>query len=335
MPLKPMINAKATLSIAVILAAATLAGCGKITLPGQTRLAYRFVKGESHAADTKTTVNLNFSKLVIPSPPSAEKDKNLQSSLIPEVIAKMIREGRVKSASMECRLKNDQMVAESYKKEEYADIYSRNELLDFRLHLNGLAVPTANIEAILRGLAGEGEIIKRDQSGGLRNLPKILGLTIPNADDPYLGRLLEYIRNAPSYPPEPLSVGKSWSRNLSILVPVDSLSDGQSKGFIKIEVVNTYTLEKVKKGIAHIKSDLSVSINWDVTVPEQGRTRFGLTLTGDGYRMFDIKKEWEYGMFVKGDVKLEIDAQAREKTGRKSVTQVQADGTFELASKAI
>lgn len=159
--------------------------------------------------------------------------------------------------------------------------------------------------------------------------------TAPNADDPYLGRLLEYIRNAPSYPPEPMIVGKSWSRNLSILVPVDSLSDGQSKGFIKIEVVNTYTLEKVKKGIAHIKSDLSVSINWDVTVPEQGRTRFGLTLTGDGYRMFDIKKKWEYGMFVKGNVKLEIDAQAKEKTGRKSVTRVQADGTFELASKAI
>lgn len=335
MPFKRGISAKAALSITAILAAATLAGCGKITLPGQARLAYRFNKGESHAAETKTSVLLNFSKLIIPSQPSAQKAPDPQPSMMPEGLMKMIRGGRVKSASMECRMKNDQMVADVYKKDGYAEIYTKNELQDIRLNINGLAVPTGNIKAIIGGLAGEGEILKREQNGGLRNLPKIMGLTIPNADDPYLGRLLEYIRNAPSYPSEPMGVGKSWSHNLSIMVPVDSLSDGQSKGFIKVTVINTYILEKVQKGIAYIKSELSVSINWDVTVPDQGHTRFGLALTGSGYRMFDIKKGWEHGMFVKGDVKLELDAQAKDKTGRKSITQVQADGKFEMASKSM
>jgi hypothetical protein len=320
-------------------------GCGRLTPEKKAAFEYKFKKGASRVTETKTAVNLHFSKLSLPAPAAAnadggspaqhEKVVSPQPSLVPEEITELVRQGKLKSAGFECRMRSDQMTAEVHKKEEYADIYARNELVDFRLQVNGLAVPSGGIVALIGGMTGEGEIIKRDRNGGLRSLPRIMGLAIPNSDDPYLGRLMEYIRNAPSYPAEPMSVGQTWSQVLSILVPVDSLSDGQSKGFIRVEAVNKNTLEKVQKGIAYVKTDLSLVVAWDVTVPEQGRTRLSLTLTGDGYRMFDLKKGWECGMFAKGGVKLDLNAEAREKTGRKTHTLVNADGTFEVAGKLL
>ena len=177
---------------------------------------------------------------------------------------------------------------------------------------------------------------KRLSSGEWYNLPRIMGMNLSaSQSDPYIGRLFIYMKNGFALPDKAISPGYQWDSNLNISIPVDSLSQGQSHGFINIDITNKQELVNTDKRIADIKIDFQLLVKWDVTVPEEGFSRCELSLNGSGYRLFNIRKGWDYGMFLKGDSKILVNSETKDKADpdKRIPLLIDATGNFELGSK--
>jgi len=126
-----------------------------------------------------------------------------------------------------------------------------------------------------------------------------------------------------------LKIGEKWTNNLDIFIPVDSIS----QGFIKISVVNENLLESVKENIANIKISEEIKVSWDVTIPQNGYSKIEFSFTGNGYRFFDMKNSWEFGMFLKGKYNLSLDAVSRDANKNYSIKNIEFSGNTDMATK--
>ncbi len=177
---------------------------------------------------------------------------------------------------------------------------------------------------------------KRLSTGEWYNLPRIMGMNLSGAQsDPYIGRLLMFMKNGFALPDQAVVPGYKWDSGLNISIPVDSLSLGQSQGFIDITITSKQELVKTDKKIAEIKIDFQLLVKWDVNIPEEGFSKCEISLLGSGYHLFNIRKGWDFGMFLKGDSKILVNSGTKDKAdpGKRIPLLIDATGNFELGSK--
>jgi hypothetical protein len=302
------------------------------------KLVYKFEQNKKFQSDNKLTVKLKINKILLPNKnrlPSDSSSNFLRNDSILKGIRDIVSKNNLKT--LELNLITNRTETVTLSKKDSADISRKSEIVKFLINANDQIVPLdENFSAIIKLIIREEQKRKRKFTGEWFNLPKIMGIDLtPAQNDPYLSKLLLYVQKGFTYPDNMIYNGYKWDSNLHILIPVDSLSKGQSQGYILIDIKNNQELVKTEKNIANIKIDLLINVSWEVNLPDQGFTKCNFIFNGKGFRFFDIKKGWDYGMFLKGDTELKIDAETIDKddTKKRIPIVIDADGVFEIASK--
>ena len=302
------------------------------------KLVYKFEQGKKFQSDNKLSVKLKINKILV-----QNKNKRPIDSSLNFLRNDSILKGFIDIASkndlktFELNLITNRTETVTLSKRDSADISKKSEIVNFLIKANDQIVPLdEKFSTIIKLIISEEQKRKRKFTGEWNNLPKIMGIDLtPAQNDPYLSKLLLYVQKGFTYPNNMIYNGYKWDSNLHILIPVDSLSKGQSQGFILIDIKNNQELVKTEKNIANIKIDLLINVSWEVNLPDQGFTKCNFVFNGKGFRFFDIKKGWDYGMFLKGGTELKIDAETIDKDDIKKRIPIviDADGVFEMASK--
>lgn len=302
-------------------------------------LSYKFEKDKNYLSNSKFFVKLNVNKILLPPKKDSSQVKNsiipLKKDILFTDIRDMFANDNIREIELEITKDKSETVTNRWNNSGEINIKSVvNNLL---LKANGVDFPLEQeLASMLKVFLGGEQVRKRSSSGEWQNLPKIMGLDLTEAENnPQINKFLMYLKSGFSYPDEKIEIGYVWNNDLHIFMPVDSISDGQSQGFIRVDIENKRNLEKIEKNIANINFELSIKLSWDVVVPGQGYTKCNLIINGRGYQFFDLKKGWSYGMFFKGNIDLKIDAETidEENKNNKIPIIIDATGTVELANK--
>jgi hypothetical protein len=302
------------------------------------KLVYKFEQNKVFQSNKKSSLKLNINKILIPGKNNqlSESSSNiLKNDSILRGIREILSKKDLKLLRWNMTTNLKETITTS--KVDSANISRQSQLKSFVINADNIKISLdESLQNIIKLIINEEQKRKRKSTGEWYNLPKVLGIDLTAAhDDPYLSQLLLYLKRGFAYPDKEIYNGFKWNSNLHILIPVDSLSKGQSKGFIRIDITNNQELVKTEKNIANIKLDFELLLGWEVNVPEEGFSKCNFSLKGDGFRLFNIKKGWDYGMFLKGDTKIKIDAETIDKgnSNKRIPFILDADGDFGIASK--
>lgn len=302
------------------------------------RLAYKFKQDKVIKSDKRFSFKYDINRIDI-----TRKDTQLSDSSTlrfqNDSVFRSIREILLKDGLKSLQLDLETILTETITRSmvDSAHLSRISELKSVSLKADNSEIRTdENLMNFINVILSEKQERKRLSAGEWYNLPRIMGMNLSGAQtDPYIGRLLGYMKNGFALPDNDVGPGYKWDSGLSISIPVDSLSLGQSQGFIDIDINNKQELLKTDKKIAEIKIDFLLLLKWDVNIPEEGFSRCELSIAGSGYRLFNIRKGWDYGMFLKGNSKILINSETRDKSdpGKMIPLSVDATGNFELGSK--
>ncbi len=302
------------------------------------KLAYKFKQDKEIQSDKRSYWNFRINKIVIPQKNFHLSDSGslrFQNDSIFGSIREILSKDDLKSLRIDLETILTETITGSMIDSAYISRVS--ELTHASLEADNRQIRTGeSLFSFMKVVLSEKQNRKRLSSGEWYDLPRIMGMDLSGAQaDPYIGRLLMYMKNGFALPDAEITPGYKWDSNLSVSIPVDSLSKGQSQGFIDIDIVNKQELVKAGRKIADIALDFQLIVKWDVTVPDEGFSRCEFSLTGSGHRFFNIRKGWDYGMFLKGDSRILIDSETRDKVdpGKLNTLIINATGNFELGSK--
>lgn len=320
----------------VLVTATGIPGCHTGQRDKANSFALRFQKGDDHSSISRFAIHLKISKMILVKGRNSNRSDTSKEdvmSLIPPKLIELSRDDKLRSLDFDVWTNNHQQVLDVHDDGHVADLSQRVQINEFRLRANNDSISAAGILGFLQAFLGGEKTFKRMSDGSWIDIP-IFGLQLPANDDPFIGRLLDYVRKWGAFPSSEIRLGSTWRDSLHLLVPVDSLSGGTSHGFIKVDIFGTDSLHNIQNDIANIKSNLNMCVTWSVDIPSQGYTKLSLLVEGGGYRLFDMKKGWDHGDFFRGEVKTSIDALTLDSLGRKAATRAEMSGTIDLASKS-
>jgi hypothetical protein len=298
-------------------------------------LNYKFEQGKKYLSNSKLLATVEINNIVLPTKRDTTQADSTFNFLSTD-LRNMFTNDSIKTIDIEILTDLTETVGNNLK--DYSEINILKQINKIALKVNGTDFPDSeNLIAFLKLILGEGEQLhKRAYNGSWQDLPTIMGVNLQEmSKDVYIGKLLTYFQTIFSYPTEKIDVGYKWNDNLNITIPFDSLTEGTSNGYINIEILNARELEKIDKGIANIKLDLSINVSWDVFVPDQGHTKCDFLIKSSGYDFFDINEGCNIGKLLKGGVILLINAEIidNEDITKTNLVIIDVSGNFEFANK--
>lgn len=302
------------------------------------KLHYNFQLNESHHSGSSFHALLKINALKIAPENNTVTDSgivNQNSKFLFGSVMKLINSGLLNEAEINIQTTKTEKI--THIEGASAEIKINSNVKDFSIKSNNSKIPLDNtVSALLKFFIEEEVNQIKAQNGSYLTASKFFGIDLNEAkNDPYLNEIISYTQKAFSFPDTAITTSNLWNNDLHINIPVDSLSNGESNGYINFDIENKKQFEKIINHNAHIKLNLNAKIKWDVSVNKKERSKVELVIIGEGYQIFDLKNEWDQGMLLKGKIyfKLEAGSTDNQNNIENKTTLADIEGSFKYATK--